>query len=92
MTIADNTVTLFVLFDNIFVLCQVQPVDSTSINELQTKKTECKHILTSSPIVKITWDKAELIRPITVSQVKKNQSNVSMRQLIFTPNRSFKYC
>ncbi|CAG2186404.1 unnamed protein product [Mytilus edulis] len=49
------------------VLLQVQPVDSTTIHELQQKKPECKHILTSSPIIKISWEGADIVKPITVS-------------------------
>ncbi|XP_063437770.1 death domain-containing protein 1-like [Mytilus trossulus] len=49
------------------VLLQVQPVDSTTIHELQQKKPECKHILTSSPIIKISWEGADIVKPITVT-------------------------
>lgn len=67
----DQRITLTVAKDTFtskeHILLQVQPVDSTSIHELQNKKVECKHLLTSSPIIKISWEGAEILKPITVT-------------------------
>lgn len=67
----DQRVTLTVAKDTFrskeHILLQVQPVDSATVHELQQKRPECKHILTSSPIIKIRWDGGGMSRPITVT-------------------------
>ncbi|XP_033724899.1 death domain-containing protein 1-like [Pecten maximus] len=46
---------------------QVQPVDSATINDMQTRRRECKGLLTSSPIIHADWETNSFAKPITVT-------------------------
>ncbi|XP_061190143.1 death domain-containing protein 1-like [Saccostrea echinata] len=49
------------------ILLQVQPVDSATVNDLQTRNVSCKHLLASSPIVQMQWESNEFHKPIVIT-------------------------
>ena len=50
----------------IFFYIQVQPVDTTTVNDMRTRSPTCKGLLTSSPIIHMAWESTEFNKPVTV--------------------------
>ncbi|XP_021350911.1 death domain-containing protein 1-like [Mizuhopecten yessoensis] len=67
----DHRVTLTILKDTFnakeLFRMQVQPVDSATISDMQTRRRECKGLLTSSPILQTDWESTTFAKPITVT-------------------------
>lgn len=49
------------------ILMEVQPVDSSSLNDLKNRSKTCKGLLNSSPIVHMEFETSEFKKPVTVT-------------------------
>ncbi|XP_052785943.1 death domain-containing protein 1-like [Mya arenaria] len=49
------------------IMMEVQPVDSSSVNDLKTKSPNCKGLLSSSPIIHMDMESTTFEKPVTVT-------------------------
>ncbi|XP_060552931.1 death domain-containing protein 1-like isoform X2 [Ruditapes philippinarum] len=49
------------------ILMEVQPIDSSSVNDLKNRSKTCKGLLNSSPIIHMEFESAEFKKPVTVT-------------------------
>lgn len=67
----DHRITVTVARDTFYrkehILLQVQPVDSATVHDLQSKNGNCKHLLASSPILLTQWESHEFHKPIVIT-------------------------
>ncbi|WAR28950.1 DTHD1-like protein [Mya arenaria] len=48
------------------IMMEVQPVDSSSVNDLKTKSPNCKGLLSSSPIIHMDMESTTFEKPVTI--------------------------